>query len=357
MVVLPQCPVLIPFFPSKILQPARPLIRPTNQEVLMRNLLVLFVFFLLASFPASAQDPGAQAAQQAMQQAQQDAMQAAQQAQQDAQRAQQDAMNAANAASSGPYFGLTATPKFSVKPGTYSSPAQVRITDSTYGAIIYYTTDGWTPTTSSQRYRGPITISSTTTLQAIAVAPNFQRSFNATGKYVFSNSNLTPPLAAANPQTTSEPRAIPPDEKLLLPQGTPVLLAFAADVSSHSASVGDQIPMTVTSDVQRDGVALIKSGTPAVATLVQVEKSRAFGLPGILAFQVDYLDLTGTPIRLYGEAAREGEPKPPNAAILIPVVGPLTAIHHGTDAVIKQGTPFTAFLYGDTYLSPGPVRH
>ena len=110
--------------------------------------------------------------------------------------------------------------------------------------------------------------------------------------------------------------------------------------------------MTVTHDVQQDGVVLIKTGTPAVASLVQVEKNRGGGLPGILFFRVDYLDLNGTLIRLCGEAAREGEAKPPNAAVLIPVVGPFTLFRHGTDAVIKQGTPFTAFLYADTALAP-----
>ena len=307
----------------------------------MRNLLTVLSFLLLVPVSSPAQDPGAQAAQQA-----------AQQAQQDAQRAQQDAMNAANAANSapyGPYFALTATPKFSIKPGAYSSPTKVKITDTTRGAIIYYTTDGWTPTPSSPRYMGPVTISSDTTLQAIAIAPNFQRSFVATGKYTLNNSNLPAP---ANPQTASAPPSIPPGEKLLLPQGTPVLLAFAADVSSHNASVGDQIPMTVTQDVQQDGVVLIKTGTPAVGTVIQVDKNTAFGLPGVLSFKVDYLDLNGTPIRLCGEAAREGEAKPPNAAILIPVVGPLTALRRGTDAVIKQGTPFTAFIYADISLAP-----
>lgn len=324
----------------------------------MRYLLTVLCFLVLIPFTSPAQDPAAQAAQQATQQAQQDAQQAqqfaieaAQQAQQDAQRATQDAMNAANSASYGPYFGLTSKPKFSVKPGTYASPTKVKLTDATRGAIIYYTTDGWTPTANSQRYMGPITISSTTTLQAIAIAPNFQRSFVATGKYSLNNSNLVSPLPA-NAQTASAPPAIPPGEKLLLPQGTPVLLAFAADVNSHTASVGDQIPMTVTRDVQQDGVILIRTGTPAVGTVIQVDKNTAFGLPGVLSFKVDYLDLDGTLIRLCGEAAREGQAKPPNAAILIPVIGPLTALRRGTDAVIKQGTPFTAFLYADTSLAP-----
>ena len=270
------------------------------------------------------------------------------QASRDAQQAMQNAMSTAD---TGPFYGLTATPKFSVKPGTYASPTKIKLTDSTRGAIIYYTTDGWTPTTSSHRYLGPIPISSDTTLQAIAVAPNFQRSFVASGKYTLSNSNFTPPVPPQS-QTTSSPSAIPPGEKLLLPQGTPVLLAFAADVNSHSASVGDQIPMTVTQDVQRDGVVLIKAGTPAIGAVIQVDKTTSFGLPGVLSFKVDYLELNGMLIRLCGEAAREGDAKPPNAALLIPVIGPLTALRHGTDAVIKQGTPFTAFLYADTSIAP-----
>jgi hypothetical protein len=63
-----------------------------------------------------------------------------------------------------------ATPTFSPAAGTYSSAQSVSISDATSGATIYYTTNGTTPTTSSTQYTGPITVSSTETLQAIAAA-------------------------------------------------------------------------------------------------------------------------------------------------------------------------------------------
>ena len=61
------------------------------------------------------------------------------------------------------------TPTFSPAGGTYTSAQLVTISDATSGATIYYTTNGTTPTTSSTAYTGPITVSSTETLEAIAV--------------------------------------------------------------------------------------------------------------------------------------------------------------------------------------------
>lgn len=64
-------------------------------------------------------------------------------------------------------------PVFSVPAGTYTSAQVVTITDATPGgATIYYTTNGSTPTAASSVYTGPITISTSSTLQAIALAPN-----------------------------------------------------------------------------------------------------------------------------------------------------------------------------------------
>jgi hypothetical protein len=62
----------------------------------------------------------------------------------------------------------TAAPVFSLPAGLYSSPQTVTITEATSGAVVHYTLDGSVPTTASAKYTGPITISKTTNLQAIA---------------------------------------------------------------------------------------------------------------------------------------------------------------------------------------------
>jgi hypothetical protein len=83
-----------------------------------------------------------------------------------------------------------ATPTFSVAAGTYTSAQTVTISDATAGAIIYYTTSGTTPTTSSTVYVGAISVSSTETLEAIATATGYTNSAVATAVYTIT---VTPP--------------------------------------------------------------------------------------------------------------------------------------------------------------------
>ena len=53
--------------------------------------------------------------------------------------------------------------------GVYASAQLVSISDSSPGAVLYYTTDGSTPTASSTKYTSPIVVSSTETIRAVAI--------------------------------------------------------------------------------------------------------------------------------------------------------------------------------------------
>ncbi len=61
-----------------------------------------------------------------------------------------------------------ATPTFSPEAGTYYEAQNVTIACTTEGATIYYTTNGTTPDNTSTQYDGAITVSETTTINAIA---------------------------------------------------------------------------------------------------------------------------------------------------------------------------------------------
>lgn len=62
-----------------------------------------------------------------------------------------------------------ATPTFSVAEGTYNAAQSVTISCATVGAVIHYTTDGSTPTSSSPTYSAAINVNVSMTLKAIAI--------------------------------------------------------------------------------------------------------------------------------------------------------------------------------------------
>jgi len=92
----------------------------------------------------------------------------------------------------------TATPQFSLLPGQYTSKQLVAITDPTFGAAIYYTTDGSGPSTASQLYLGPIYVANSMALQAIAIAPGYTSSGLARANYSIVQPSKAPIPSNAN---------------------------------------------------------------------------------------------------------------------------------------------------------------
>ncbi len=91
---------------------------------------------------------------------------------------------------------VTATPTFDPPPGTYNTQQSVTLSDTTANATIYYTTDGSiptippTPSGTTQTYSVPITVSNTTTINAIAQAPDSNPSLGASAKYTITSAAI-----------------------------------------------------------------------------------------------------------------------------------------------------------------------
>ena len=303
-----------------------------------------FAVYISISAALHAQDPGMMAAQQASQaamQANQQAMQAAQQANEDAMRANQQAMQDAQNANQnqGPTVAMTRAPKFSADSGRITAGVKVRITSPTHYATIYYTTNGWSPTTKSKKYTGPIPIDRDTVLQAMAISPNMVHSLITRAVYTIPGSS-----------SAAEPEALNTDG--VLRAGTRLRLATSVQTESKTAQVGDKLALQLNQDITVGDRVVIPKGTTVEALVTQADPPGHAGIPGDIAFEVRTLAANGVTIPLKGGETLEG----PNhlkrtvGLMMIPFVGPATLLAHGDEAVIKPGMTVCVTVQADTPL-------
>jgi len=137
-----------------------------------------------------------------------------------------------------------AAPVFSPAAGTYTATQSVTISDTTSNATIYYTTDGSTPSSASNLYTGAITVSSTETIKAIAIAVGYHASPVTSASYV---------IGAVTPPTPSITSITP----------------------AYTAATGAQFTLTVNGSDFTSGSAVYWGATALATTFVSSTQLKA----------------------------------------------------------------------------------
>jgi hypothetical protein len=110
--------------------------------------------------------------------------------------ANQNILSWTMSSTSGGGGGTVATPTFSPAAGTYLGTQTVTLSDTTSAAVIFYTLDGTQPGTSAggstQQYSGPLAVSSTETIKALATASGMTTSGTASATYTIESQVATP---------------------------------------------------------------------------------------------------------------------------------------------------------------------
>jgi hypothetical protein len=238
-----------------------------------------------------------------------------------------------------PDCGCARQPYFPVHAGEVARGTQVTITSPIPGAMIYYTTDGWTPTHASLPYTGPIPINADTRLQAIAEEPN-----------------KLPSAIVEMLYTVSGPAALPPTRAIaidgILRKDTPLRLVTSAYVSSDSAQTGDRMILLLDENVMAGTSIVAAKGTPVAATITRVDPAGPGGKPGVIAFQVQPLNANGVAIPLRADLTLSA----PDLAAQAQKIADPALVHvtsappPGQEAEIEPGMPLTALVSADISL-------
>ncbi|MGA9585828.1 MAG: FN3 associated domain-containing protein [Terracidiphilus sp.] len=222
-----------------------------------------------------------------------------------------------------------------VPPGT-----QVVLSSSSPTAVIYYTTDGWTPTESSMQYHDPVVITGNMQIQAFAQEPGKAPS----------------PIVAANYTVNGPALPLPVDASvsgLIVTKGTQIRLQTGNRVTSETANVGDQFYLLLDQNLLVNGKTVARRGMSVEAKVTSVRHAGQNGKSGVIVFTVTALIAHGVTIPLSGTYTLVA----PDVGLelnhiadtnLVHVAGPMPP---GNEAKIQPGMMLTASVATDTSIS------
>ena len=153
--------------------------------------------------------------------------------------------------------------------------------------------------------------------------------------------------------------------RLIIPDGTPVVLRLAENVCSAHARVGDHLDFVVVRDVDLGGFVVIPAGTMARGSITRVKGKRFLGIGGNVGLQLDSVMLAnGERVRLQASLDVKGRSRTKLMAAAMLATGliflpaaPVFLLTRGHDSTVVKSTELTARIEGATpVLSAGLQR-
>ena len=152
--------------------------------------------------------------------------------------------------------------------------------------------------------------------------------------------------------SAQEMGAIP--AQLIIPDGTPVELQVAENISSAHARIGDPLGFMVVRPVSLEGLTVIPAGTMASGSVTGVKRKCFLGIGGRVALKVDSVQLVnGDRVSLHARMAVKGRSRTKLMAaamlasglVFLPIA-PLFLLTRGHDSTIVKSTEITAHIDG-----------
>lgn len=231
-------------------------------------------------------------------------------------------------------------PMFLPSPREVPSGTQVILSSPSPTAVIYYTTDGWTPTENSAQYRDPIVITANMRVQAFAQEPGKAPS----------------PIVAANYTINGPGAPLPVDASVsgsIVTKGTQIRLQTGNRVTSETANVGDQFYLLLDQNLVVNGNVVARRGMSVEAVVTSVQHAGQNGKSGVIAFRLTGISAHGTTIPLSGTYTLVApdigsQLNHISDTSFVHVAGPLPP---GNEAKIEPGMMLTASVAADVSIS------
>jgi hypothetical protein len=163
--------------------------------------------------------------------------------------------------------------------------------------------------------------------------------------------------------SAEEMKAVP--ATLTIPDGTPIHLQLAQNVSSAHARVGDRLDFVVVKDASLGGFTAIPAGTMATGSVTRVKGRRFLGIGGNVSLKLDSLELAnGDHLKLRARLEVKGRSRTRLMAAAMIATGlvflpaaPVFLLIRGHESTVVKSMEITAHVDGaGSVLSAGLAR-